>query len=86
MKYRISPHAEKEFVRRQIPHESVEAVLAHSEEIVPASGGRSAYQSMLLFEEGKMFLLRVIVDDSGDPPVVVTAYRTSKIAKYRRQP
>ena len=31
---------------------------------------------------GEMFLLRAIVDDSVDPAVVVTAYRTAKIEKY----
>jgi hypothetical protein len=31
---------------------------------------------------GKMFLLRAIVDDSVDPAVVVTAYRTKRIEKY----
>ncbi len=33
-----------------------------------------------------MFLLRVIVDDSVDPAVVVTAYRTTKIEKYWGKP
>jgi hypothetical protein len=33
-----------------------------------------------------MFLVRVIVDDSQDPAVVVTAYRTTKIEKYRGKP
>ena len=31
--------------------------------------------------DGKIYLLRVIVDDSVDPAVVVTAYRTTKIEK-----
>ena len=33
-----------------------------------------------------MFMLRVIVDDSVAPPVVVTAYRTTKIEKYWGKP
>jgi len=34
---------------------------------------------------GKQYLLRVMVNESVDPPVVVTAYRTNKIAKYWRK-
>ena len=44
-----------------------------------------AYQSRCEIG-GKMFLLRVIVDDSVDPAVVVTAYRTTKIEKYWGKP
>ena len=33
-------------------------------------------------EDGKMYLLRVVVDEDEHPPVIVTAYRTSKIEKY----
>jgi hypothetical protein len=29
-----------------------------------------------------MYLLRVVVDEDEHPPVIVTAYRTSKIEKY----
>jgi hypothetical protein len=32
------------------------------------------------------YLLRVLVDVDRAPPEVVTVYRTSRIAKYRRQP
>ena len=44
-----------------------------------------AYQSKCEID-GKMFLLRVIVDDSVDPAVVVTVYRTTKVEKYWRMP
>jgi len=33
-----------------------------------------------------MFLLRIIVDDSLDPAVVVTVYRTTKVEKYWVKP
>jgi len=35
---------------------------------------------------GRTFLLRVFVDVQRRPPEVITAYRTSKIAKYWRRP
>jgi hypothetical protein len=34
----------------------------------------------------KRYLLRVMVNETVNPPVVVTAYRTSKITKYWRKP
>ena len=33
-----------------------------------------------------MYLVRAIVDERTDPMAVVTVYRTSKVAKYRRLP
>ena len=44
--------------------------------------GRRIYQSRVRFEDGKMYLLRVVVAEDEHPPVIVTAYRTSKIEKY----
>ena len=40
------------------------------------------HQSRLRFEDGKIYLLRVVVDENEEPPVIVIAYRTSKIEKY----
>ena len=62
----------------------MESVLEKPGQIVPERGGQKAYQSKVDFGQGKVFLLRVIVDDSVDPAVVITAYRTSKIDKYWR--
>jgi hypothetical protein len=47
--------------------------------------GREVFQSRS--ESGdppKTYLLRVFVDIDRDPPVVVTVYRTSNVAKYWR--
>ena len=44
--------------------------------------GRWIHQSRLRFEDGKMYLLRVVVAELEQPPVIITAYRTSKIEKY----
>ena len=34
------------------------------------------------FEDGKLYLLRVVVAGDEEPPLVITAYRTSKIEEY----
>jgi len=43
-----------------------------------------AYQSKVTFENGKLYLIRAIVSDEIQPPVVITVYRTSNISKYWR--
>ena len=85
MRYRLSSHAQEEIERRQIPLVLVELVLQSPDQIVPERGVVSAYQSRFDIG-GKMFLVRVMVDDSVDPAVVVTAYRTTKIDRYWREP
>jgi len=45
---------------------------------------KKVYQSKVDFGEGKIFLIRAVVDDTIIPATVVTVYRTSKIAKYWR--
>ena len=47
-----------------------------------ARAGAWIYPSRLRFKDGKMYLLRVVVAEEHMPPVIVTAYRTSKIEKY----
>jgi len=44
--------------------------------------GRHVLQSRLQID-AKRYLVRVIVDVDREPVEIVTAYRTSKIAKYR---
>ena len=85
MKYRLSEHARQEIERRRIPLILIEDTLAEPDQVVPERGVVKAYQSKCEIH-GKMFLLRVIVDDSVAPAVVVTAYRTTKIEKYWGKP
>jgi len=42
------------------------------------------YQSQVELGTPKRYLLRVFVSETESPAVVVTVYRTSKIAKYWR--
>ena len=84
MDFRLSSHAEWEMNRRGIPLALVKAVMDHPEQrIVDEScTGRWIHQSRLRSEDGKMYLLRVVVDEDEQPPAIITAYRTSKIEKY----
>jgi hypothetical protein len=84
LKFKISQHASEEMQRRAIPLALLETVLQNPQQVVPEYGGKKAYQSQVDFGEGKIFLLRAIVDDKVEPASVITVYRTSKISKYWR--
>ena len=85
MKFKISRHAEEEIIRRRIPRKFVDSVLENPQQIVDEYGNKKAYQSQIDFGEGRIYLLRVIVNESVDPKVVVTVYKTSKVKKYWRE-
>jgi hypothetical protein len=83
MKFTMTKHASQEMERRSIQNSLVESVLDNPEQVVPEGEGLRAYQSRLYFG-GKLYLVRVIVNDEVDPARVVTVYRTSKVHKYWR--
>lgn len=82
--FEISRHARDEAAIRGIPLALIEQVLDNPEQMVPEKSGRVTYQSRIRFEDGKEYLIRVVVAARATPPVVVTVYRTSKISKYWR--
>ena len=84
MDFVLSHHAEQEIERRGIPRDMIRETMHNPGQILPERGGTKAYQSIFDFGNDKMYLLRIIVNDHADPPVVVTAYRTGNIAKYWR--
>lgn len=74
-----------EMTRRQISEQDVAKALAAPERTEEVREGRMVYQSRIESgEPPKTYLLRVFVDIDREPPEVVTAYRTSRIAKYWR--
>lgn len=83
MDFHISKHAEQELQRRRIPRELLEATLNAPEQKVPGHGQIVCYQSRVTID-GKPYLLRAMVNETSQPPTVVTVYRTSKLSKYYR--
>ncbi|MGO9244004.1 MAG: DUF4258 domain-containing protein [Verrucomicrobiia bacterium] len=79
----IAPHALFEMQRRGISQADLETVVRHPQQIVPSSKGRHIRQSRL--PPGQM-LLRAVVKEEAQVYHVITAYKTSKIAKYWKQP
>lgn len=85
MKFHFSKHVLEELQKRKIPRQLVEQVLSAPEQRVPEVDDITCYQSRVEIS-GKTYLLRAMVNETMNPVVVVTVYRTSKISKYWRKP
>ena len=84
-KYKLTDHARREMVRRQIGEAEIAKVLSVPEQTQIVRVGRAVYQSRLeIGNPPKTYLLRVFVDIDREPAEVVTVYRTSKVEKYGR--
>ena len=79
----ISGHARSEMTRRGISEETVREVLRGPGRVETARLGRVILTSLRYDESrGRDYVVRLVVDVGVDPPVVVTAYRSSKLRKY----
>jgi hypothetical protein len=83
--FRVSRHALEEMQRRGIATEVLDSLLEGPEQVVVEREGRQALQSRVRFPDGRIYLVRAIVATDVDPPVVVTVYQTTRIAKCWRQ-
>ena len=85
MRFHFSKHVNEELERRKIPRPLMDQVLQAPEQKVPEVDDITCYQSRVEIG-GKLNLLRVMVNETVNPPVVVTVYRTNKISRYWRKP
>ena len=79
----ITPHAEEQIRNGKLTREHVMQVASSPEETVAVSPNRYFAQSRHK-EGGKVYLLRVLVEQMEDARWIVTVYPTSKVAKYWR--
>jgi hypothetical protein len=77
------PHAQFQMDRRGISRAEVEAVIRSPGQVLPAEKGRRICQSKLGL--GGRMLLRVVVKEDSIGYHVITAYKTTKVAKYWRE-
>ena len=80
----ISQHADFEMKRRGIRHGDVARVIRSPGQVLPSRKGRHIYQGFL--GRARRVLLPLIVKEDASAYHVVTAYKTSKVAKYWRTP
>jgi hypothetical protein len=80
---RWSPHALDNLVDREIDREVAEGTLTEPEFVAPGQLPRLVlmrrYFDKVLQQE---MLLRLIVEDTDNERVVITAYKTSQVNKY----
>jgi hypothetical protein len=81
---RISAHARFEMRRRGIRPDEVVRTIRNPGQVLPSSKGREIYQR-LIGRTGRL-LLRVVVKQAANAYHVITAYKSSKIAKDWRTP
>jgi hypothetical protein len=77
----FTEHALEQMAKRGLSELEVRQILVAPESIMPVREGRVVAQAML-----EDYLVRVFVDVDRHPFEVVTAYRTSKIDRYRSLP
>jgi hypothetical protein len=82
-RYVIGTHAVEQMRRRRISHADVRSLLATPAQRFVQFSGREVFQAKV-WHAGRVYHLRVIVDTWREPAEVLTAYRTSKVAKYWR--
>ncbi len=70
--------------RRGISATAVMSAIRSPGQIIPSRKGREIYQSLI--GKAARLLLRVVVKEDAAAYHVVTAYKTSKVAKYWRTP
>ena len=84
MEIHLSKHAKQQLADRNIPAERVWQVVEHPEQKYNQAIDETVCQSRVIFGE-KLYLLRVFVNFTKIPPMIISVYRTSKVSKYWRQ-
>ena len=86
--HEISAHAKFQMKRRGISEDVLDTILKAPGQVMDSVAGRKIFQSRFSFSEKgdtKQYLVRVVMDLSLDPPIVVTVYCASRIDKYWRE-
>lgn len=76
MTFEFSKHALEQMELRGISKQTVEKILADPSQI-KHEDDKKVYQSIV-----KNYLIRIFVNDSKKPKLIITVYKTSKIKKY----
>jgi hypothetical protein len=79
----IIPLAIRKMGLRGIPGRWVEETLSSPDETVPGYGGRLVAQRVYVVNRKRM-MLRVVYERVNKDYVVVTAYLTSQVTRYRK--
>ncbi len=78
--YQFSLHSLEQLAKRSITKEMALWVIENATEKT-IQEGVTVYQNLIL-ENNKNYLIRVFVNEDNTPPLIITAYKTSKTQKY----
>ncbi len=81
MKYNFSKHAIEQMERRSLSKTTVDVVLFEPESIIKSDDCVSVFQKIVA-EDKNNYLYRVFVNMCKKPPLIITAYKISKVRKY----
>ena len=84
MAFIYSIHAIEQMELRGLNKSIVDDVLKSPGRIIMETSGVNIYQKIVL-EIDKPYLYRVFVNTEKNPPLVITAYKTSKTDRYENQ-
>lgn len=76
----FSNHAKEQLSKRKISEDLVWKILSENS-VLAEEDGLTVYQAELI-ENKRVYLVRIFVNESKNPNVIVTVYKTSKIKKY----
>lgn len=81
MKFQFSSHALQRMKNRNISNEIVLKVVGSPDSVSLQNDSVVVYSKIVEFNS-KTYLYRVFVNNDKIPPLIVTAYKTSKFEKY----
>lgn len=81
MEFKFSKHAKERINDRGLDYNTVLKVLNSPDHILQESDCKKIYQKIVSKNE-LTYLYRIFVNIYKQPPLVITAYKTSKIDKY----
>ena len=82
MNYRLTAHARERMEQGSISEEMVRQTLEEPEGRIWDEFAKFIYQRVFQRENGRRFLLRVVVDEAQVPVSVVTVYAASHYQRY----
>jgi len=80
MDFLLSRHVKEQMERREIPEDLVMEVLRSPDQVISYEQYK-VYQKVFSLGQGQ-FLLRAFINDTKEPPILITVYKTSKLSKY----
>jgi len=80
----FSDHSHEQLKRRELTKSTVIDIINSPAKIIKEKGEVIVFQKIVK-ENNKSYLYRVFVNKKKTPPIVITAYKTSKLDKYENK-